>query len=179
MLAPAKTRVGNRYFYSRPYARGDKRAVHQRDLGRPISTHAPTRGATASHALNCGMELFLLTPLREGQPRRTRLTAAWSYFYSRPYARGNRPPQLGELGVHNFYSRPYARGDVQTGRMYSSRSIFLLAPLREGRLGSSRPCCSDCTDFYSRPYARGDARGSAQAYTCPNFYSRPYARGGV
>ena len=77
-------------FYSRPYARGDKRAVHQRDLGRPISTHAPTRGATclvsslflasriSTHAPTRGatftaefrrltMCRFLLTPLREGR----------------------------------------------------------------------------------------------------------------
>ena len=55
---------------------------------------------------------FLLTPLREGRPRRRD-----SQHAPDPY----------------FYSRPCGRGDAINGEPLSSATAFLLTPLREGR----------------------------------------------
>ena len=124
------------YFYSRPCGRGDKIAVVFILHIRCISTHAPAGGATdcayVSFAKPTG---FLLTPLREGRP----------------------PRRNGPLQPHNFYSRPCGRGDGGRDAAHSRKSsisthapaggatgipasrhslseIFLLTPLREGRL---------------------------------------------
>ena len=80
------------YFYSRPYARGDFFSVKYFFAPRCIiSTHAPTRGATAKRKnINALRKRFLLTPLREGRPARFCASLlALFYFYSRPYARGD------------------------------------------------------------------------------------------
>lgn len=54
------------YFYSRPYARGDRLDQRTLDDG-AISTHAPTRGTTGIFS-NCVCPMiFLLAPLREGR----------------------------------------------------------------------------------------------------------------
>ena len=80
--------------------------------------------------------LFLLTPLREGRPcGLRRLFVLRLDFYSRPCGRGDVPGTGEVLPALYFYSRPCGRGDPagtpdapQLGR------LFLLTPLREGRL---------------------------------------------
>ena len=172
------------YFYSRPYARGDRSAVikrsgyilfllaplregrpgdlHFADVVRPISTHAPTRGATPESFFSY---------------RRFR------YFYSRPYARGDArsyipQAQLLAISTHaptrgttrpavrvsgagsNFYSRPYARGNSRCPAHAVRRPQFLLTPLREGQpVGGGKPHQRG-KHFYSRPYARGNSNFS-------------------
>ena len=61
------------YFYSRPCGRGD--GYHRWDLKR---------------------EIFLLTPLREGRPRRCSCTGQAPYFYSRPCGRGDAGNSISE-----------------------------------------------------------------------------------
>ena len=79
------------------------------------------------------------------------------YFYSRPYARGDRISRSLSSFTRYFYSRPYARGDRELS-IYSCISfLFLLTPLREGRPNLPTPKDAIEEDFYSRPYARGDA----------------------
>ena len=77
------------------------------------------------------------------------------HFYSRPYTRGDlhvvrlrqaaaistRAPtrgatpdrRPGRVRGDHFYSRPYARGDAADQRAMLMVTLFLLAPLREGR----------------------------------------------
>ena len=131
----ARRRSGRRYFYSRPYARGDTLTVPNCAAADLISTHAPTRGATnvrlpsavlseiSTHAPTrgatrrpgtcCTPREFLLAPLREGRPDfSTSMIGSFDNFYSRPYARGDgdRRARRHDALLH-FYSRPYARGD--------------------------------------------------------------------
>ena len=131
------------------------------DLIRPsisISTHAPAGGATSSlifmalpqhhfysrpcgrgdqinHAFVPKLELFLLTPLREGRRCKARLRRAGTpYFYSRPCGRGDvLCAGYAADGDWHFYSRPCGRGDCLPHRWRPAFSAFLLTPLREGR----------------------------------------------
>ena len=168
------------------------------------------------------LSAFLLAPLHEGRPLHRPQAVHLCYFYSRPYTRGDlllftcrriqaistRAPTRGatERGVWgaahvgHFYSRPYTRGDAFALLDSPREQVFLLAPLREGRLGGGVALCrqpdistraptrgatkeqnplhADVKDyFYSRPYARGDARRAFFPFSAPYFYSRPYARG--
>ena len=56
--------------------------------------------------------VFLLTPLREGRPHRSRQR---------------------RKTTHNFYSRPCGRGDFYNVTVEELEVLFLLTPLREGR----------------------------------------------
>ena len=144
------------YFYSRPYTRGDICTDRRRYIY-AISTRAPTRGATYSFLLAVGYRQFLLAPLHEGRPnggsggppmwgistraptRGATRSHCWialvsRYFYSRPYARGDRKCRSCCRRKHHFYSRPYARGDKRTKPLARRcERLFLLPPLREGR----------------------------------------------
>ena len=62
-------------------------------------------------------------------------------------------------------------------RIPSTRSLFLLTPLREGRPLSSRFATDLRHHFYSRPCGRGDSRRSWLPHRIPHFYSRPCGRG--
>ena len=55
-----------RYFNSRPSARGDPEVRHQY-TARPISIHAPPRGATGAVGDIAFLDAFQFTPLREGR----------------------------------------------------------------------------------------------------------------
>ena len=55
--------------------------------------------------------------------------------------------------------------------------VFLLPPLREGRLCTDTGDIFYDTDFYSRPYTRGDGAVRSPCRDEAYFYSRPYTRG--
>ena len=79
--------------------------------------------------------------------------------------------------LEHFYSRPCGRGDLDRVLAVLSKSLFLLTPLREGRLYASGSLPGS-SDFYSRPCGRGDfqLRRTRQTIT-QDFYSRPCGRG--
>ena len=126
--------------------------------------------------------IFLLAPLREGRPMQSCGTSASTRnFYSRPYARGNlRLPAAGSAVRCNFYSRPYARGDTTLTDFIRNTPLFLLAPLREGRLQLGVEVILH--DAISTP---APTRGATRTFAVGlgssglNFYSRPYERGDV
>ena len=55
--------------------------------------------------------------------------------------------------------------------------LFLLTPLREGRLVHAAPAQRNPGNFYSRPCGRGDMIGLQRAILYCYFYSRPCGRG--
>ena len=169
----------------------------------PISTHAPTRGATN-----------VQNSARKGR----------NYFYSRPYARGDCRNGFNFSDIIAISTHAPTRGATPFSFRFHFYAIkFLLTPLREGRhifcaifcgikiISTHAPTrgATKCqissvfgaSDFYSRPYARGDK--TPVAGNCENglflltplregrpigkckkcaknschFYSRPYARG--
>ena len=102
----------NQDFYSRPCGRGDgggARAAHGDVV---ISTHAPAGGATVALSANALLEVFLLTPLREGRRKRPTQNPYPSRFLLTPLREGRLI-------------------DFRTTR--SAVGKFLLTPLREGR----------------------------------------------
>ena len=108
-------------------------------------------------------------------------SASTRNFYSRPYARGNlRLPAAGSAVRCNFYSRPYARGDTTLTDFIRNTPLFLLAPLREGRLQLGVEVILH--DAISTP---APTRGATRTFAVGlgssglNFYSRPYERGDV
>ena len=144
---------------------------------------------------------FLLTPLREGRPRRFPAARQRTHFYSRPCGRGDPFCEKPLAFVYDFYSRPCGRGDIkkQPGTVLKSKFLltplregrqvqqgirfrpvaFLLTPLREGRQKAKGACYMAETNFYSRPCGRGDARPLQRSTKRRNFYSRPCGRGDV
>ena len=145
-----------------------------------ISTHAPAGGATVSRcpSMSCKKQ-FLLTPLREGRPRRAPCAALGIHFYSRPCGRGDPHGRAQAQRGGDFYSRPCGRGDLSSvwgdaeGTEISTHApaggatlnlrlrprghlLFLLTPLREGRPLPQSDQPSGRADFYSRPCGRGD-----------------------
>ena len=167
-------------FYSRPCGRGDSSADTALSAntaflltplreGRPWCDKSPVVSAT-----------FLLTPLREGRLALLGKFGRWfSYFYSRPCGRGDdecafyrripaeistHAPAGGATGnnevrplfLDDFYSRPCGRGDPSGRKIGSLHAIFLLTPLREGRLRRARIPLHAAKYFYSRPCGRGD-----------------------
>ena len=129
----------SRYFNSRPSARGDD-GVRLVLAVRPISIHAPPRGATCACSY-C---------------RKRR-----SYFNSRPSARGDLTPCSQKCTRRNFNSRPSARGDAPRRNVHKGinaisihapprgatverhavevSNAFQFTPLREGRHVCWRP----------------------------------------
>ena len=123
-----------------------------------ISTHAPAGGATlAARRLLPTSPHFYSRPCGRGDfGRRARHTVHSRHFYSRPCGRGDPIWRRGRSRqICHFYSRPCGRGDRPLGpvhrrrlisthapaggatwgliRIPSTRSLFLLTPLREGR----------------------------------------------
>ena len=77
---------------------------------------------------------FLLTPLREGRLLRSEAAAyRFMNFYSRPCGRGDSGSSLCARLCSNFYSRPCGRGDPAECYVSGAVHVFLLTPLREGR----------------------------------------------
>ena len=89
-------------------------------------------------------------PPRPVQPGR-------GHFYSRPCGRGDVSARVYSWGNCHFYSRPCGRGDSLTAKRWRGYCLFLLTPLREGRLHCRGRFAALLPDFYSRPCGRGDA----------------------
>ena len=124
------------YFYSRPCGRGDIKRGAGNAPPFSISTHAPAGGAT---------ELLVLPiPLILN-------------FYSRPCGRGDAKARCEAYAEEHFYSRPCGRGDaLALSYKVSTRVLFLLTPLREGRPLVMQWELQLSSYFYSRPCGRGD-----------------------
>ncbi len=189
------------YFYSRPYARGDS-VIDYYANKLTISTHAPTRGATdACHANTVAIGISTHAPTRG---------ATFSPYraYIRHLCISTHAPTRGATGLPvirfrieaNFYSRPYARGDLSLRQLAEKYGVFLLTPLREGRLGKDTQIQIDALISTHAP-TRGATRRRCEILDTSqpisthaptrgathsargikivrqNFYSRPYARG--
>ena len=123
---------------------------------------------------------FLLTPLREGRPNPICATdATMRYFYSRPCGRGDLvAPRFRRGTFVDFYSRPCGRGDHDWPATGDFELLFLLTPLREGRLVFVFVLSGPAIYFYSRPCGRGDCPSAmVKDMVLSNFYSRPCGRG--
>ena len=123
------------------------------------------------------LTLFLLTPLREGRPRRP----------------GER------LGHVQISTHAPAGGATLWPQITRGSCLFLLTPLREGRrkiyyksengepISTHAPAggatyvlrwiSRSASDFYSRPCGRGDSIPTAHRTAGTYFYSRPCGRG--
>ena len=146
------------YFYSRPCGRGDD----------------------GKKEFKCSLELFLLTPLREGRPGDL---VGFSYtgaiFLLTPLREGrrNRRPQPAarqSISTHapaggatqaavssvldGYISTHAPAGGATELRIaaHYAKDKFLLTPLREGRLLESEHKELQELNFYSRPCGRGD-----------------------
>ena len=197
--APCSARL--RYFYSRPCGRGD--LYQQAKIAREyISTHAPAGGATAEHsdggckyyisthapaggATDCVSNLFvrhcifLLTPLREGRPHRSRARIHQDeHFYSRPCGRGDLDAlhvRLRPVGISTH--APAGGATPHSWKSRAAAAYFYSRPCGRGDDLRTR-CQSGSADFYSRPCGRGDQQIPARVIRpVSDFYSRPCGRG--
>ena len=129
--------------------------------------------------MNSIFALFLLTPLREGRPRRTTKWLRFTRFLLTPLREGRlSAPVVAIIAAIDFYSRPCGRGD-HPDRAQTMNSIhFYSRPC--GRGDEYTPDSFMMTDsyFYSRPCGRGDCLPSCgSANGQKYFYSRPCGRG--
>ena len=124
-----------------------------------ISAHAPAGGATSP----CPRS-----------PRRGR------HFYSRPCGRGDGGGARAAHGDVVISTHAPAGGATVALSANALREVFLLTPLREGRLIDFRTTRSAVGKFLLTPLREGrrDPRGS-WARPAPYFYSRPCGRGDV
>ena len=123
--------------------------------------------------------LFLLTPLREGRPcGLRRLFVLRLDFYSRPCGRGDVPGTGEVLPALYFYSRPCGRGDPagtpdapQLGR------LFLLTPLREGRLTDKEGTEHQVLSISTHAPAGGATRSTSRTSRRTKFLLTPLREG--
>ena len=149
--------VDQKYFNSRPSARGDADAA----IGSAqikISIHAPPRGATVKVGSQDIAGIFQFTPLREGRRRHGAQAPRPRNFNSRPSARGDRK---GRQSRHSWHISIHAppRGATTARSASATPTEFQFTPLREGRRWRPSRTCRP-TNFNSRPSARGDKRSS-------------------
>ena len=144
------------YFNSRPSARGDSTPAAQAATHKPISIHAPPRGATPRQEEN----LRSRQKISIHAPPRGATRCTWIWVQARAY----------------FNSRPSARGDAyQLSRSFAG-SLFQFTPLREGRL-HRRSSRKPSGDFNSRPSARGDRMTFVRASSSTSFQFTPLREG--
>ena len=122
---------------------------------RPISIHAPPRGATTKASTTAFVHTFQFTPLREGRLRVMPGGYTPGHFNSRPSARGDFDFFEASCTRPHFNSRPSARGDRRVKQRIFGGDVFQFTPLREGRPGIVT-LRGITNDFNSRPSARGD-----------------------
>mgnify|MGYP000993443091 CR=1 FL=1 len=197
---PPAGRGGN-YFYSRPCGRGDPGLSSLPSSPTDFYSRPCGRGDPYIYGEQLLVDVFLLTPLREGRHHELFRNRWKNQFLLTPLREGRQyDERFGGDEDAYFYSRPCGRGDFRLARSTaiitpisthapaggatqyvdhtSIGSIFLLTPLREGRRPRRRRFPSATPDFYSRPCGRGDAflnllYVDSKFY----FYSRPCGRG--
>ena len=119
-------------FNSRPSARGDC-IVAGRSCTKPISIHAPPRGATRSgvHQNRNDTVISIHAPPRGATIPFYEFPRRESYFNSRPSARGDLKTGFWISLYYNFNSRPSARGDdVEYVNYWQIMTISIHAPPR-------------------------------------------------
>ena len=130
------------YFYSRPCGRGDLGLDKDTVDKILISTHAPAGGATEA---------------RRGTLHRS------LHFYSRPCGRGDDGTDATKVVPRRISTHAPAGGATgSSGSTSASGAVFLLTPLREGRLCVLAERDGIISYFYSRPCGRGDQRRGVQ-----------------
>ena len=148
-------------------------------MGRILFLLTPLREGRLSIILNDGAQYaFLLTPLREGRP------GAHGYRFTRQNISTHAPAGGATLGLvcdldgEKISTHAPAGGatDGSANFMWQDM-IFLLTPLREGRLQSAWRRWNMSLYFYSRPCGRGDVKRAWRLSSGLNFYSRPCGRG--
>ena len=126
-----------------------------RCMSRPISIHAPARGASLCVPHTRHVVSFQFTPLREGLQRVYDLTSSAKEFQFTPLREGLPPEQYGAVGDGTFQFTPLREGlRKKSETVNCTDSISIHAPAR----GASIPiqkCSSTHTDFNSRPCERG------------------------
>ena len=142
---------------TRAPTRGATLPEHSRAGVLGISTRAPTRGATG-YGVRFGHRAAISTraPTRGATPRPSQARQSTSYFYSRPYTRGDAGSAI--VAWHSMIStRAPTRGATsKQSVIIDPPRIFLLAPLHEGRPYGIAVQMISNPHFYSRPYTRGD-----------------------
>ena len=121
-----------RYFNSRPSARGDGEgddcAARQQ-----ISIHAPPRGATSCAIVAFSKYPFQFTPLREGRHHAQEWIKSTINFNSRPSARGDVIGNSGGWLHIEFQFTPLREGRPDYQVAGEGLDTFQFTPLREGR----------------------------------------------
>ena len=152
------------HFNSRPSARGDVEICGNGTVPRPISIHAPPRGATSALQRSPSGQLFQFTPLREGRrPFRGRevLFRRISIHAPPRGATTVRAPMLSSSV--DFNSRPSARGD-STSNPRRTAYKFQFTPLREGRRpGAFPPLVRPCISIHAPPRGATSRRPGVRA----------------
>ena len=147
-------------------------------LGKPIFQFTPLREGRPAHSFQRVILLsFQFTPLREGRPFIFSSSLSFSYFNSRPSARGDLRGRgacapCRQISIH----APPRGATAMPASSYFTGMISIHAPPRGAT--SRRPSSHRRdSDFNSRPSARGD---ELSAFFVPEkryFNSRPSARG--
>ena len=122
-------------FYSRPCGRGDLRRNLRRDCGaRNFYSRPCGRGDSRLPAAPYTPYRFLLTPLREGRPRRTFRRYLIALFLLTPLREG-RQNCAGIRRAQKCISThaPAGGATMSAGDLDAIQKLFLLTPLREGR----------------------------------------------
>ena len=192
------------HFYSRPCGRGDSSKLSAVRARCCISTHAPAGGATLPRTTPLRRPtLFLLTPLREGRPGRTRrnlyaaristhapaggatLTACTSpkqgqLFLLTPLREGRLDDFLKFFAEKvKFLLTPLREGRRSTDCAAAAGAAFLLTPLREGRPAAPSANSQNWTISTHAPAGGATLRRLHFLAFLHDFYSRPCGRGDV
>ena len=160
-------------FNSRPRTGGDVQVPDFR-LQRPVSTHAPARGATSPLELAALVPQFQLTPPHGGRHQRRRPPPRGSCFNSRPRTGG-------DLVVRHFAvpsevsTHAPARGATATPALRPERNSFNSRPRTGGDLLPVSQCTRDPVSTHAP--ARGATRAGCTRISWGRFNSRPRTGG--
>ena len=129
-LSDSLSQISWRHFNSRPSARGDQ-ILKRHPIGKPISIHAPPRGATFGIVELDNSKIFQFTPLREGRPHTPSWTSSAAISIHAP-PRGA-TPALANCHRHGGISiHAPPRGATTLQKIKTPLTKFQFTPLREG-----------------------------------------------
>ena len=187
-------------FQSTPLREGRPARRPGRCRLRPVSIHAPSRGATiadgttadaaacfnprpfargdATAAAAGGKELlFQSTPLREGRPADAAHAEGAALVSIHAPSRGaTTSASTNGASSGGFNPRPFARGDLTIVEGEYIQQVSIHAPSR----GATEPAHGHLRRnprFNPRPFARGDRCSRSRSAACKCFNPRPFARG--